>query len=92
MKIRVKFFATFKELFGGGEKEIELGSGASIQDLINLLCVSAQCRQEIFGNSDKLRPYIKILKNGRHIQFLDGVHTKLGEGDVVTVFPPAGGG
>ena len=72
MKIKVKFFATFRELFDGKEKEIELGSGANIEDLLNLLCDSYHCHKEIFV-SGKIKPYIKILKNGRHIQFLDGL-------------------
>ena len=92
MKVKMKFFATFRELFGSVEKEIELESRSDIQELLNLLCDSRQCRQKIFDYSGKLRPYIKILKNGRHIQFLDGIYTELKEGDVVTMFPPVGGG
>jgi len=88
----VKFFATFRELFGSQEKEVELESGANIQDLLNLLCDSRQCRQRIFDHSGELRSYIKILKEGRFIEFLDGVHTKLADGDVVAMFPPVGGG
>jgi molybdopterin synthase sulfur carrier subunit len=92
MKIKVKFYATFKELFGAEVKEIELKDGSHIQDLLNLLCNSRQCSQEIFDQSGNISRYIKILKNGRHIEFLDGVHTELGEGDVVAMFPPMGGG
>ena len=92
MKIRVKFFAAFKELFGGETKEIELENGSNIQDLLSLLCDSSQCRQRIFNSSGELRPDVKILKKGRHIQFLDGVHTELEKGDVIIIFPPLIGG
>ncbi len=90
MKIKVKFFATFKELFGGEAKEIELESGANIQDLLNLLCDSRRCRQEIFSPSGRLISY--VLKNGRHIELLDGINTELKEGDVISIIPPVGGG
>ena len=92
MKIRVKFFTTLRELFGGEEKEIELESESDILDLLNILCDSGQRRQRIFDNSGKPKTYIQILKNRRPIQSLDGIHTKLGEGDVVGILPPAHGG
>ena len=88
----MKFFTTFRQLFGGQEKEVELESGANIQDLLNLLCDSRQCHQKIFDHSGELRPYIKILKEGRFIEFLNGLQTKLADGDVVAMFPPVGGG
>ena len=92
MKIKVKFYATLKELFGAEVKEVELKDGSHIQDLLNLLCNSRQRSQGIFDQSGNISCYIKILKNGRYIEFLDGVHTELGEGDVVDMFPPMGGG
>ena len=93
MRIKVKFLATLKELFGGEEKEIEVAAGGSnILDLLNLLCDSPQRRQKIFGHSDKPRTYIQIFKNRRPIQSLDGIHTKLEEGDVIAIVPPMFGG
>ena len=92
MKVKVKFFAAFRELFGSEEKEIELESGANIQDLLAVLCDSPKCRQRIFDEAGKLRRDVKMLKKGQHIQFLDGVHTELEDGDVIAMFPPMLGG
>jgi len=92
MKIRVKFFATFKDLFGGEGKEIELESGSNIQDLLNLLCDTDQRREALFDNSGKLRPYIQVLKNRKPIQSLGGIRVELKEGDLVGILPPVFGG
>jgi len=92
LKIKVKFFAIFRELFDSEAREVELEEGAEIGDLLALLCDSPQRRQAIFDHSGVLKPYIKILRDGRHLQFLDGMHTRLNEGSVVTIFPPVGGG
>ena len=92
MKIRVKFFATLRELFGAEEKEIELESGSDILDLLNILCDSSRRRQMIFDNSGKLRPYIQVLKNRKPIQSLGGIHVELKEGDLVGILPPVFGG
>ncbi len=39
-----------------------------------------------------LREFILILLNGRNIIFLDGLKTKLKEGDVIAISPPIAGG
>ncbi|GAI13636.1 unnamed protein product [marine sediment metagenome] len=88
MKIKVKFFATFREVFSGEVKEIELDNRSNVQDLLNLLCDSPQRSQEIFDDSGNIKRYVRVLKNGRRVQFLDGLRTELGEGDVVAMFPP----
>ena len=43
-------------------------------------------------DTKKLRDFILILLNGRNIIFLDGLKTKLKEGDVVAISPPIAGG
>ena len=92
MKVKVKFFATFKELFGAESREIEMVDGANIKDLLAFLCRSNKLRKEIFDDSGEVRPYVIILKNGRHIKFFDGIRTRFQGGDTVALFPPVGGG
>ena len=92
MKIKVKFFATFIETFGFEEMEVEFERGCSVLDLINNLCDSVEHRRMFFKERDKLKPYVKVLKNGRFIEHLSGLNTKLVDGDVIAVFPPVGGG
>jgi len=92
MQVKVKFFATFREIFNANEIEIELESAPNLQQLLNSLCKSRKCRQQIFERSGELRPSVVILKNGKQIQSLDGVQTSLEAGDTIAMFPPLGGG
>jgi molybdopterin synthase sulfur carrier subunit len=92
MKVRVKFFAAFREIFGGEAREIELNSGASVGDLLAVLCDSNESRQELCDEAGRLRREVKMLKKGKHIQFVDGTHSELEDGDVITVFPAMSGG
>lgn len=92
MKVKVKFFATLREIFNGKEIEIELESASNIQDMLSLLCDSRKRRQEIFDSSGELRPSVMIFKNGRHVLSLDGSQTELEAGDTIAMFPLLGGG
>lgn len=91
MKVRVKFFAYFRELFQGKEQEIELNKGTTVGQLLNLLCQSVECRKEIFDNS-KLKPAVVVMKNGTHIHNLNGLETQIDDSDTIAIFPLMGGG
>ena len=92
MKVKVKFFATFREIFNSSEIEIGLENAPNVQQLLNYLCKSRKCRRGIFDRTGELRPDVMILKNGKHIQSFDGIQTSLEAGDTIAMFPPLGGG
>jgi MoaD family protein len=92
MKVKVKFFAALREIFGVEEKEVALESGASVQDLLHILCDSSGCRQNILDEAGRLRRDVKMLKKGKRIQLVDETHSELEDGDVITMFPAMFGG
>jgi len=92
LKVTVKAFATLRNVFNGRAiVELNLPEGASLEDLIKRL-------EERFGfeirspKSGELDPTIKILINGREVIYLDGLKTRLKDGDVIAFIPPVGGG
>jgi molybdopterin synthase sulfur carrier subunit len=91
MIIEVQFFTTFREVFESKSVQIEVGTGATVKDLLNLLCNTHERRETLFDKG-KLKPHILVMKNGRHIRHLKELATQLNDGDTVSVFPPIAGG
>ena len=91
MIIEVHFFATFREIFESKALQIEVGTGATVKELLNPVCNTRERRERVFDNGN-LKPHIVVMKNGRHIQHLEGLATELKDGDTISVFPPIAGG
>ena len=92
MKVKVKFFAPFREIFGANESEMELKGAPDVQALLNLLCDSNERRDKIFDQFGKLNSSVMIMKNGQPIQTLGGILAQLEDGDEIAIFPPVSGG
>ncbi|MFX0093889.1 MAG: ubiquitin-like small modifier protein 1 [Candidatus Hodarchaeota archaeon] len=90
--VTVKLFAFFREAAKHSKIEFKLKEGTDIFQLLNVLCKSYNLKDQIFDEKYELKAWIKIMKNGRNIDFLDGLETKLDAGDEIAVFPPAAGG
>jgi molybdopterin synthase sulfur carrier subunit len=91
MKVRIKFFAYFREVFGSREKVVNLAQGATVLDLLNVLADSARVRGELF-EKEQLKPHLVLMKNETNIHSLNGLGTALEDGDVIAIFPLMGGG
>jgi len=92
VKVKVKFFAAFRELFGVAEREVELNGKASVRDLLNALCDSNECRQKLFDEAGEIRRDVKMLRKGKRVQFLSEIDSELEDGDIISMFPPLFGG
>jgi len=91
MTVKVKFFAYFRDLFGGRERDLAVAAGAAVGDALGLLCDTPDLRREIFAGDD-LKPHIVVMVNGTPIGSLEGLATPLSPGDTLAVFPLMGGG
>jgi len=91
-KLKIEFYASMREVFQEKKREIELKRAFNIQEILELLCNTDQRSQKIFDHSGRLRSDVNILKNGRHIKFLDDVETEVKEGDTIAIFPAVYGG
>ena len=93
--MKVRFYATFREIIG--RKEVEVHGVKTIRELIEYLAenYSPRIREELL-ETPRVGPDKPvdgmILVNGHNVLHLKGLDTELKEDDVVHIFPPAGGG
>jgi len=95
IKVKVRIFATFRDIVGIKETDLQLPSNDTIRSLVQTLSnkySQGKLEREVFDESGKVQKYVKILVNGRDIDFIDGPSTQLKDGDIVAMFPPVGGG
>jgi molybdopterin synthase sulfur carrier subunit len=87
MRIKVRAFGDLARALGK-DLEMELPSDADVGEL--LARIGAQTGKTSPDGEPK--PNLVVLVEGLNIQFLDKLRTRLNDGDVVSILPPAGGG
>lgn len=88
----VKFFATYRQI--SGCKSCDVSAPQDILALMDELCDRWPEFRGLILNEDgtALGDDVIIMVNGRHIDHLDGMATKLTEQDYVAVTPLVAGG
>jgi molybdopterin synthase sulfur carrier subunit len=80
---RVKFFATLARAAGTREAGVQAGS---VKELLEKLS------RDYEGKLDRYLKTSTVLVNGKNVEYLKGEKTKLKLDDVVSIYPPLGGG
>ena len=91
MRVKVKFFAYLRDVFQGKEKGVELKTGTTVHELLNLISDFPEGRTELFKGSE-LKPHIIIIKDGLPVHTKQGLEKELQDGDTIYIFPFIGGG
>ena len=81
MKVRVQFYAQFRELIGVHELELELQQGANVRQLL----------EEIYVQKPALRAHDKSILIGAGLEFVDRNY-KVNPGEEIAIMPPVQGG
>lgn len=86
---QVKLFGSLRQFADESQFETK---AKNIRQLLTMLCVdNAPFCTALFEN-EQLRPFIKIVINGRDIQLMDGLETAVSDNDTIAIFPPIAGG
>ncbi len=90
----VHFYATLREVVGRRQVDIPLAPGGTLRQLIaDMVKLYPGLHQEILDSHGNLYNHIHIFVNGRESSFLkDNLDSILEPGDILSIFPPVGGG
>lgn len=87
MPVTVRVYATLIEELGKREVTLPFRQGETVADMLRRSGVYS-----LVVENGRVKSLYKVLLNGRDIEFLEGLDTKVRDGDVIDVFPPAAGG
>ncbi len=88
--IKVKFPSVFVQITG--KRRIEVDGAEKVSDLLEKLFQDFPKLKDRLLKDGELTPFINIFVNGEDIRHLNGLETKLSDGDEVTFIPAISGG
>ncbi len=88
-KIKVRFFANFREFTKTSELGVE---GDTVGEVLERICNKFPGLDKILFTNGKLQPYVNIFLNGENVPGSDGLDKSLHQGDEIAIFPPVSGG
>ncbi|MDX3096170.1 MoaD/ThiS family protein [Streptomyces sp. ME19-03-3] len=90
MAIEVRI-PTILRTYTGGAKAVE-GSGSTLDELLADLDARHSGIRDRIVDAGELRRFVNVYLNDEDVRFLDGIATKLTDGDSVTILPAVAGG
>jgi sulfur-carrier protein len=94
MPLTIKFIGAIRQISGKSQLNINFQDGNTLKDLVNKLNKDMPGLQKIFGEQQPGNSSSNslVLVNGREISVLNGLETKLNDGDEVVFIPVVHGG
>ncbi|NJP50676.1 MoaD/ThiS family protein [Streptomyces sp. SBST2-5] len=90
MAIEVRI-PTILRQYTDGQKTVE-GTGNTLAELFADLETRYAGIQARIVDGDQLRRFVNVYLNDEDVRFLDGIETKVSDGDNVTILPAVAGG
>ena len=91
--MQVKTFATLRDLTGTSAIQLEVAGPTTVGQVLHRLSDEYPALGKKLWNSEgTLSGYVKVFLHGRAVQFLNGLDTPVTDEDIISLFPPVGGG
>lgn len=87
VNVTVKFMSIPRQRTGTGRVEF-VSSDSKLRDVLKEIADSYHIADIILTESGEVRPYARVLVNGRSHQFVGGLEANLHDGDTVALIYP----
>jgi sulfur-carrier protein len=97
LQVSVRFFTSLREILGNKEETVEFSEGEKVT-VGNVLEALKRRYGKPFveyvydQKTGEIKGFLQLLVNGKSASTLNGLQTELGDGDVLAILPPVGGG
>ncbi len=92
MKVRIRFFARFRELLGADATR-NPAPGTTLAGLVrDVARGNGEGYSAIFDEQGSFRDHVILMRNGKRVETSDAGETLVADGDEIAVFPPVSGG
>jgi molybdopterin synthase sulfur carrier subunit len=92
MELEFRFFANFRDEVGQKTLYWEFDDDSvRVGDVLTAI-EEDYPGIEVFDEDGSIRDFIRTMKNGREVEYIDGLDTELEDGDTISLFPPVAGG
>lgn len=97
MQVSVRFFTSLREITGKREETLEFRNDekVTVDSVLKRLTkkYGRSFVEYVYDSSTgEVKGFLQFLVNGRSASTLEGLDTKLADGDVLAIIPPVGGG
>lgn len=96
MKVSVRFFTVLREITGKREENLQFAAEEKVTVSLVLRKLAQMYGKDfadyVFATSGEVRGFLQFLVNGKSVAALEGLETRLADGDVLAIVPPVGGG
>jgi molybdopterin synthase sulfur carrier subunit len=97
LQIVVRFFTSLREITGTREENVEFPEDKKVTIDVVLRTLNKKYGRDFHeyvydGETGQVRSFLQFLVNGKSASTVNGLETRLEEGDVLAILPPVGGG